>query len=143
MPPEGAAGLADEIAGKLVTLVDPDVGKPAIRKCYPSHETKGPYRDQSPDVIVGYHVGWRISWDGARGIAGGVVFSDNTKAWSGDHCIDPDLVPGVLIANRPLDLPAEHARAGKPHIIDMAPTLLDLFGVNPPRHMDGASLVGS
>ncbi len=143
VPPDEAAALADEIAAKLVTLVDPALDKPAIRKCYPAHQIKGPYRDQSPDVIVGYHVGWRISWDGARGIAGGEVFSDNTKAWSGDHCIDPELVPGVLIANRPLDLPAEHARAGQPHIIDMAPTLLDLFGINTPRHMDGASLVTS
>lgn len=143
VPSDQAAALADEIADKLAALVDPDVGRPAVRKCYPAHRVKGPYADQSPDVIVGYHAGWRISWEGARGIADRVVFSDNTKAWSGDHCIDPELVPGVLIANRALDLPAEHARAGKPHIIDLAPTLLDLFGIDPPRHMDGASLVAS
>jgi predicted AlkP superfamily phosphohydrolase/phosphomutase len=138
-----AAALADEIASKLAGLIDPDVGESAVRKCYPSHEIRGPYADQAPDVIVGYRVGWRISWEGARGIADDTVFRDNTKAWSGDHCIDPELVPGVLIANRPLDLPPEHARAGQPHLIDLAPTVLDLFGVAPPRHMDGASLVTS
>lgn len=143
VPPERANALADEISARLATLVDPDGDRPAIRNCYPAYRMKGPYRDQAPDVIVGYHAGWRISWEGARGIADRTVFSDNTKAWSGDHCIDPELVPGVLIANRPLDLPADHARAGAPHIVDLAPTLLDLFGVAPPRHMDGASLVAS
>ena len=142
--PDEAPALADEIAAKLATLVDPAVGESAIRKCYPSHLARGPYADQAPDVIVGYRVGWRISWEGARGIVDGTVFCDNTKAWSGDHCIDPELVPGVLIANRPLALPESHARAGQaPHIIDLAPTVLDLFGVAPPRHMDGASLVTS
>ncbi|MGE3766386.1 MAG: alkaline phosphatase family protein [Kofleriaceae bacterium] len=131
--PEDAPALADEIAARLATLVDPAGDEPAVRKCYPAHLVRGPYADQSPDVIVGYHVGWRISWDGARGIAAGDVFSDNTKAWSGDHCIDPELVPGVLIANRPLDVRA-------PHIVDIAPTVLDMFGIPPPRHMDGASL---
>jgi predicted AlkP superfamily phosphohydrolase/phosphomutase len=143
VPPASANALADEIAAKLGALVDPVVGRPAIRECYPAHAVKGPYADQAPDVIVGYHAGWRISWEGARGIADHVVFSDNTKAWSGDHCIDPELVPGVLIANRDLSLPTGHARAGKPHIIDLAPTLLDLFGIEPPRHMDGASLAAS
>lgn len=140
--PADAPALADEIAAKLADLVDPSVGEPAIRKCYPAHLTRGPYADQAPDVIVGYRAGWRISWEGARGIVDSTVFCDNTKAWSGDHCIDPELVPGVLIANRRLELPEGHARAGQsPHIIDLAPTLLDLFGVAPPRHMDGASLV--
>jgi predicted AlkP superfamily phosphohydrolase/phosphomutase len=142
--PDDAPELANEIAAKLATVVDPVANEPAIRKCYPAHLGRGPYADQAPDVIVGYRVGWRISWEGARGIVDETIFRDNTKAWSGDHCIDPELVPGVLIANRPLSLPADHARAGEaPHIIDLAPTLLDLFGVAPPRHMDGVSLVAS
>ncbi|MGE0869142.1 MAG: alkaline phosphatase family protein [Kofleriaceae bacterium] len=141
---DDAPALADEIAAKLSTIVDPGSGESAIRKCYPAHQVRGPYADQSPDVIVGYRAGWRISWEGARGIADGPVFLDNTKAWSGDHCIDPDLVPGVLIANRSLALPHDHVRAEEgPHIIDLAPTLLELFGVIPPRHMDGSSLVAS
>lgn len=141
--PGDAAALADEIAGKLAALVDPATGESAIRRCYPTHAVPGPYADQAPDVIVGYRVGWRASWEGARGIADRAVFTDNTKAWSGDHCIDPELVPGVLIANRALALPDGHARAGAPHIIDLAPTLLDLFGIPAPRHMDGASLVSA
>jgi predicted AlkP superfamily phosphohydrolase/phosphomutase len=152
---EDAPALADEIAHKLTGLVDPERGAPAIRRAHASHRIhRGPYADQSMDILVGYHAGWRISWDGARGVAGGPVFSDNDKAWSGDHCIDPELVPGVLIANRALvRTEASLAKpdlgggidggARGPRIIDLAPTVLDLFGIPTPRHMDGASLAGS
>ena len=66
------------------------------------------------------------------------MFHDNTRAWSGDHCIDPSLVPGVLIANRSLGEGHD-----EPAIWDLAPTILDLFGVDAPRYMDGESLCPS
>ena len=136
VPAEEAPALADELAARIEALVDPEGCQPAVRKAYPAHRAhRGPYADQAPDLIVGYQRGFRVSWDGARGVAGGPVFSDNTKAWSGDHCIDPALVPGVLIANRPLV-----RDEGDPHIVDIAPTVLDLFGIPAPRHMEGTSL---
>ena len=136
VPPEQTGALADELATRLQGLIDPDVGESAIRRAYPGHRLyRGPYADQAPDLIIGYRRGWRVSWEGARGVAGGAIFSDNTKAWSGDHCIDPELVPGVLIANRPLGRPGE-----QPNIMDMAPTMLELFGVPAPRYMEGVSL---
>jgi predicted AlkP superfamily phosphohydrolase/phosphomutase len=110
-----------------------------VREVYPAHRLyKGPYADDAPDLIVGYAVGWRASWDGVRGIVNATIFDDNTKAWSGDHCIDPELVPGVLITNH-----AWNVENRKPVISDMAPTLLDLFGVPAPRYMDGKSLAPS
>jgi bisphosphoglycerate-independent phosphoglycerate mutase (AlkP superfamily) len=63
-------------------------------------------------------------------VAGGQVFEDNLKAWSGDHCIDPRLVPGVLFCNRKIT-------AEEPAIADVAPTMLRLFGLDLPGHMDG------
>jgi predicted AlkP superfamily phosphohydrolase/phosphomutase len=135
-PGAAANALADEIAAKLTGMVDPECDAVGIRKAYPCHTLyRGPYADRSPDLIVGYAAGWRASWNGVRGIVDGVVFDDNTKAWSGDHCIDPDLVPGVLIANRAL------GSEGDPQIADMAPTLLALFGIPAPAYMDGTSLV--
>jgi hypothetical protein len=62
------------------------------------------------------------------------VVDDNLKPWSGDHCVDPVLVPGVLFANRTIT-------AGDPGIEDLAPTALELFGVRPPGWMDGRSLI--
>ncbi len=137
VPEAEANALADELAEKLTGLVDTDLEKPAIREVYASYRLyKGPYADDAPDLIVGYEIGWRASWDGVRGIVGDTVFDDNTKAWSGDHCIDPELVPGVLIANQAWPLGER-----QPAISDLAPTLLQLFGVPAPRYMDGRSLV--
>ncbi len=63
----------------------------------------------------------------------GPLFEDNTKAWSGDHGVDPRIVPGVVFCNQEL-------HDEDPALIDIAPTALDLFGVRPPAHMDGKSL---
>lgn len=137
VPAEEARALADELAEKLSGLEDTDLGKVAVREVYPAHRLyKGPYADDAPDLIVGYAVGWRASWDGVRGIVNDTVFDDNTKAWSGDHCIDPELVPGVLITNHAWSIDGR-----QPVISDLAPTLLNLFGVPAPRYMDGKSLI--
>ena len=61
------------------------------------------------------------------------VFSDNTRSWSGDHCVDPRLVPGVFWCNRKI-------ATDEPALIDMAPTVLDLFGVAIPPYMQGRPL---
>jgi len=66
------------------------------------------------------------------GKATGEVISDNVKPWSGDHCVDWRIVNGVLYSSRAL------ARK-KAHIMDFAPSVLDLFGVPRPRHMIGRS----
>lgn len=134
-----AKALADEIAAKLAGLRDEAIDAEAIRQCHVAHRIyDGPYAEEAPDVIVGYAAGWRVSWEGARGVVAGEVFVDNDKAWSGDHCIDPELVPGVMLANREL-----RSLAATPNIADIAPTLLDLFGVRAPKYMDGHTLVPS
>lgn len=134
--PEDAEALATEIAERLTGLVDDDIGEVAISRAWAKAELfRGPYAHKSPDVVVGYAAGWRASWSGVRGVVDDIIFDDNTKAWSGDHCIDPELVPGVLFANRPLGEGRENLS-----ITDLAPTLLDLFGIDAPRWMDGTSL---
>ena len=57
----------------------------------------------------------------------------NTKSWSGDHCIDPAIVPGVLFCNRKIT--TDH-----PRLLDIGPTVLEMFGVEVPGHMDGRPL---
>ena len=61
---------------------------------------RGPYLDAAPDFVVGYNTGYRCSWDGAVGKVATLTLEDNQKAWSGDHCVDPAFVPGVLFSNR-------------------------------------------
>jgi predicted AlkP superfamily phosphohydrolase/phosphomutase len=95
----------------------------------------GPYVEQAPDLIVGYDTGYRVSWDCASGVVAGPLIEDNVKPWSGDHCIDPALVPGVFFCSRTI-------RGDDPALIDIAPTALALFGLPAPRHMQGRPLFG-
>ena len=134
-PGEDAAGLKAELVRKLAGLKDSAGGSTAILRVYDRDSVyAGPFKDNAPDLIIGYNEGYRASWDGVTGIVNAVVFEDNTKAWSGDHCIDPALVPGVFFSNRKI-------RTKDPSIMDIAPTALELFGLAPPPHMDGRGLI--
>ncbi len=127
------AALAKELKDKLEALVDPKTGGRCIREVFLTHEIHdGPYADTAPELLIGYFEGWRHSWDCATGSVTREVFSDNTKSWSGDHCVDPRLVPGVFFCNRKID--------AAPSLMDIAPTVLDLFGLEAPRHMQGKVL---
>ena len=84
--------------------------------------------------VVGYAEGYRASWGAAVGRTSAEVFEDNLKAWCGDHCVDPVLVPGVLFSNLKI-------KAETPGIEDMAATALGLFGVAAPGWMEGRSVV--
>jgi len=135
VPPGGPAEqLRHEISQKLTGLVDPHTGDVAIREVFDRRAAyKGPYAENAPDLIVGYAAGHRAAWDGVTGKATQAVFEDNAKAWSGDHCVDPDAVPGVLFSNWKVS-------AQQPSLADIAPTVLDLFGVKLPAHFDGKPL---
>src|SRR5206468_2621593 len=114
-PGEESESLKMEIAGQLRGLLDADTGEIAIREAFdPATLYAGPYLENGPDLLVGYNAGYRVSWDCARGVVHGAVFEDNLKAWSGDHCIDPRLVPGVFFCNRPV-------QTDDPALIDIAP----------------------
>ena len=134
--PEGAAALKAELQAKLGGLRDEEQDAVAIREVFDAARLySGPYVANAPDLLVGYNAGYRISWDGATGIVAGPVFEDNTRAWSGDHCVDPRLVPGVFFCNRRVE-------EEQPALVDIAPTVLSLFGVQPPPYMDGRPLTG-
>jgi predicted AlkP superfamily phosphohydrolase/phosphomutase len=129
-----AAAVKAEIIAKLRGHVDEERGEVGINEVFDTRSIyTGPYLGNAPDFIIGYNAGYRTSWDCASGMVSGPVYEDNVKAWSGDHCIDPRIVPGVLFCNHPID-------DDDPALIDIAPTALELFGVKPPAHMDGKSL---
>jgi predicted AlkP superfamily phosphohydrolase/phosphomutase len=133
-PGEEAARVKAEIMAALRGLRDTGTGETAVNEAFDTAKLySGPYLQNAPDLIIGFNAGYRTSWDGATGVVSGPVFEDNTKAWSGDHCIDPRLVPGVLFASRKID-------RKDPALVDIAPTVLRLFGLDPPAHMDGKPL---
>jgi predicted AlkP superfamily phosphohydrolase/phosphomutase len=130
-PGAEAEALKEELRRKLDGLKDPASGRVGITGVFDCDNVyAGPYVDNAPDLLVGYGDGFRASWDSVMGKVTSQVFEDNLKAWSGDHCIDPRLVPGVLFCNRKI---AEEKLA----IVDVAPTILKMFGLALPGHFDG------
>jgi hypothetical protein len=81
-----------------------------------------PYPDVTPDLIVGYAKGTRGSNQSALGEFPSEVVVDNTEVWSGDHCMDPETVPGILLVSRRLQRPASS-------LDGLASALLAEFGV--------------
>ena len=127
--------LKQELISKLTGLVDVEARNSAIREIVDTTGMfTGPYTDEAPDLLIGYNAGYRNSWACATGRVTEAVFEDNTKRWSGDHCIAPSLVPAVFFSNRKIN-------TQNPDIKDIAPTVLKLFGVDIPSHMQGRPLI--
>lgn len=134
-PGEEEKALKKEIISRLNGLRDEEKSETAINKIFDRDELPpGPYKENCPDLIVGFNEGYRVSWDSVTGKVNTSVFEDNRKAWSGDHCIDPRIVPGILFSNLAINTKT-------PAIIDIAPTVIELFGLEAPKHMDGRSLI--
>jgi predicted AlkP superfamily phosphohydrolase/phosphomutase len=134
-PGAEAEALKAELRAKLAGLVDEERGEVGINDLFDTAKVyHGPYLDNAPDFVVGYNAGYRVSWDCATGQVTGPVFEDNVKAWSGDHCVDPRLVPGVFFCNHRID-------REDPSLLDIAPTALTLFGLETPPYMEGKTLI--
>lgn len=125
----------DETIGKIISglesLIDPKTGEKCINRVYRKSDIfTGPYTRNAPDLIVGYREGYRASWDSVKGKVSGEIFEDNTDLWSGDHSINPEDVPGIFFCNKKVS-------DRELSIMDIAPTILSLFGIDKPSHMDG------
>lgn len=93
----------------------------------------GEFGRLAPDLLVGYNRGYRSSDESATGMLTSEEIERNTGKWSGDHCIDPAHVPGVIFSSHtPL--------AAQPGLVDLAPTILRYFGITPPAGMAGQDL---
>jgi predicted AlkP superfamily phosphohydrolase/phosphomutase len=123
--------LVQELAEKLGQLVDPQTGERCVRRVAVAHQFfSGPYRFDAPDLLIGWEGGYRHSWECATGQVTETVFSDNARSWSGDHCVDPSIVPGVLLCNRPI-------QTETPRLVDIPASVLRLFGQSVPGYMQG------
>jgi predicted AlkP superfamily phosphohydrolase/phosphomutase len=126
--------LKNELIAGLKRMEDPQTGRRAILEVFAANDFfDGPYRFDAPDLLIGYDGGYRNSWDCATGAVTSEVFSDNTKSWSGDHCVDPRIVPGVFFCNRAITNET-------PNLIDIAPSVLTILGKQPPSYMHGQPL---
>jgi predicted AlkP superfamily phosphohydrolase/phosphomutase len=105
--PADREGLLSEIGRQLLQVRDPVTGEPAVTSVFRREEAYGdtPHAGIAPDLVIGYAKGTRVSNESALGAVPAEVFGDNGDWWSGDHCMDPDAVPGLLLVNRGLRTP--------------------------------------
>jgi predicted AlkP superfamily phosphohydrolase/phosphomutase len=139
------AGILDEgteservrraIQRGLAEFPDPGTQRAAIRSVSRREELySGAFVENSPDLLINFYPGFRVSWRTAVGGFADSLLEDNKRRWSGDHIIDPEAVPGVLFMNRA-------ARCNHTRIIDLAPTILNYLGMQAPQSMEGSSLL--
>jgi predicted AlkP superfamily phosphohydrolase/phosphomutase len=121
----------------LSEFPDTEANRPAIRSVSCREELySGRFIGNSPDLLVNFYPGFRVSWRTAVGGFANSLLEDNKRRWSGDHIVDPESVPGILFMNRR----AQHNHA---QIIDLAPTILNYLGVPVPQSMEGRCLLSS
>jgi hypothetical protein len=72
-------------------------------------------------------------------VANGDFVYDNTSPWSGDHCgVDMSVLQGIFYSSRPAALPEGDTWYDACHL---APTVLNLMGVDAPADYDRQSLL--
>lgn len=100
------AQIKQQIISSLPGLLDPESGSPAIRHVFDGELLyPGNANNDAPDLVVGYEPGYRASWQTTLGAVPVSLVDDNNKKWSGDHCVTPEAVPGVLFTSFEPDIP--------------------------------------
>lgn len=132
-PGEEQERLTKQLIARLRAVRDFN-GEKVIRNVYRASEIySGNATALAPDLIIGYARGYRASWETCLGELTPDVLLDNTAAWSADHCADALEVPGILCCNKPL-------ASSDPSLVDIAPSILNEFGLPTPATMTGRSL---
>ena len=128
---DAADSVKTAVVSQLTGLCDPVNGQEVVRSVLTREQLyHGKYAAESPDLLVNFAAGYRVSWETPLGGVPEGLFADNPKKWAGDHVIDPALAPGVLFMNRPFS-------ADGVSLVDMAPTILAALGVPKGKLMEG------
>jgi predicted AlkP superfamily phosphohydrolase/phosphomutase len=135
MPGAEADRVCKAIESGLPQAVDGKTQLHAVNSVSPrSAIYSGPFAEESPDLLVNFNPGFRVSWQSTVGHFAGDLFEDNMRCWSGDHIFNPAAMPGILFMNRPV-------ASADPHIMDLAPTILKFLNVRPSTALEGAPLI--
>jgi len=132
---EGYLQLVQEIRKRIIQHKDPDTGAQVLHNTYLRDEIySGDQVEHAGDIQLTFSSGYRTSWQTSLGGVPEHIVVANLKKWSGDHCAsDPADTAGFLLSNRKLV-------TSDPELIDIAPTLYDLFNVEIPSQTDGKPL---
>jgi predicted AlkP superfamily phosphohydrolase/phosphomutase len=125
---EDAARLAREIRQGLSEITDN--GEPVMKRVYERDELfRGPLVESAPDLCAQPTYGYDL-----KGAVNKSQLMDR-EIFTGMHTQDDST---LFISAQPSAL-----RPGKPHITDVAPTLLDALGLSVPGGMDGRSMLAA
>jgi predicted AlkP superfamily phosphohydrolase/phosphomutase len=119
----------------LKALVNPQSGRLAARQVVCSDDVfPGPRRNDLPDIVVNWDIDAKVlsemrsdRWGLIKGQATGYEI---TPYYTGNH------KPTAFVLTRGPKI-AEDATFTGGHVIDIAPTILAMLGVDPPGHLDG------
>ncbi len=98
---ENEAGqIKRQIMQRLPAVVDENNGSQIVAEVFDGALLyPGNGNGDAPDLVIGYQPGYRASWQTTLGGIPTNLIELNARKWSGDHCIFPDAVPGVLFTS--------------------------------------------
>jgi predicted AlkP superfamily phosphohydrolase/phosphomutase len=99
---ERVESLVAELKAELKTWVGPNGQQVISRALAKEQAFSGPLTPYGPDIVLGYSSGYRASAETGLGKWGAESIEPNHDHWGADHCIDSQLVPGVLFSKQGL-----------------------------------------
>ena len=130
IPVTEAEALKKELSEKLIRLKDPLNGEPFIKAVYKKEEIfQGNALNKIPDLIVIPHKGFYLF----SGTNEKQLFHEASSLSVGNH-----LSEGIIAV---FGKEVKILNLDSPKIIDFAPTILEIFGIKAPGHLDGQSLL--
>lgn len=150
--PEGTVAIGDyerardDVIAMLEGVRDPASGQAIVRRAFRREEVfQGPWVSHAPDVLLDLHLddGYSYnclpstSWSGGgfRVLEDGELRGGKLSSMSGSHRSD-----GLFVLTGE-GVPQDR-RVANAAIADMAPTIMNLAGCEPPAGLDGRVLVG-
>jgi len=88
------------IMDRLPNLLNDINGQQVVEEVFDGEALyPGNANGDAPDLVIGYRPGYRASWQTTLGAVPAQTLEVNDRKWSGDHCMAPEAVPGVLFTS--------------------------------------------
>jgi predicted AlkP superfamily phosphohydrolase/phosphomutase len=98
--PDQKEALLNQIRRDLMHWQGPDERSVVQQAWSVSEVFAGPFTPYGPDLVVGFSTGYRASSETGLGEWGSASIEPNRDHWRADHCVAPQVVPGVLFSNQ-------------------------------------------